>query len=203
MKPAASEPEPEPEPEQRRAVLAPLPLDWTRLNECNDNNPPPANSIIRYPWDVADIDITDTYLTLVGTAGQKITRMGHNLHEHVSPNLTHLVLRSHLIRTMEGIRNLEHLELLELYDNMIDELRELDVRRADADGAAAVAAVGEDEGEGEDGEDRAKRSEEKIELLPRTELKVLDISYNVIRDMGPIALCPNLQELCECLISLL
>lgn len=190
---------PEPEPEQRRAVLAPLPLDWTRLNECNDTIPPPANSIIRYPWDVADIDITDTYLTLVGTAGQKITRMGHNLHEHVNPNLTHLVLRSHLIRTMEGIRNMEHLELLELYDNMIDELRELDVRRADADGVAA--GVGEVAGEGEEDGDVAKSSEETIELLPRNELKVLDISYNAIRDMGPISLCPNLQELCECLIS--
>jgi Leucine-rich repeat (LRR) protein len=91
------------------------------------------------------------------------------------------------------------LELLELYDNMIDELRELDVRRADADGVAAV--VGEVVGEGEEDGDVAKSSEEAIELLPRTELKVLDISYNVIRDMGPISLCPNLQELCECLIS--
>ena len=96
---------------------------------------------------------------------------------------------------MEGIRNLEHLELLELYDNMIDELREWDVRRADADGAAAVVGEGEKDG------DVAKSSEETIELLPRTELKVLDISYNAIRDMGPISLCPNLQELCECLIS--
>ena len=183
----------EPEPEQqRRAVLAPLPLDWTRLNECNDSNAPPTNSVIRYPWDVAEIDIDDTYLTLVGTAGQKITRMGSNLHEHVSPNLTHLVLRSHLIRTMEGIRNLEHLELLELYDNMIDELRELDVVRRGSDEAIVVE---EDVGEGE------KRINESIELLPRTELRVLDISYNVIRDMGPIALCPNLQELCKCSIS--
>jgi hypothetical protein len=190
---AAVHPTQEPEPEQqRRAVLAPLPLDWTRLNECNDSNAPPTNSVIRYPWDVAEIDIDDTYLTLVGTAGQKITRMGSNLHEHVSPNLTHLVLRSHLIRTMEGIRNLEHLELLELYDNMIDELRELDVVRRGSDEAIVVE---EDVGEGE------KRINESIELLPRTELRVLDISYNVIRDMGPIALCPNLQELCKCSIS--
>lgn len=174
----------EPEQQPRRAVLAPLPLDWTRLNECNDNN---SSSIIRYPWDVADtIDITttDTNLTLVGTAGQKITRMGSTLHEHVSPNLTHLILRSHLIRTMEGIRYLEQLELLELYDNIIDELRELGVvRRIDDDKIAAVEG--------------GKKSGETELLLPRTKLRVLDISYNVIRDMGPIALCPNLQELCE------
>jgi len=73
-----------------------------------------------------EIDPTDTQLTVVGTAGQKITRMGRNLNEHVAPNLTHLVLRSHLIRTMEGIAGMKQLELLELYDNMVDELRELD-----------------------------------------------------------------------------
>ena len=184
--------------QQRRAVLAPLPLDWTRLNECNnDSNNNPSNnnsSVIRYPWDVADIDIADTNLTLVGTSGQKITRMGSNLHEHVSPNLTHLVLRSHLIRTMEGLRTMEHLELLELYDNMIDELRELDVVHRGHE--IAAEAVGEDVQE--DGNSPKSSSKDKIELaLPRTKLRVLDISYNVIRDMGPIALCPNLQELCK------
>ncbi len=204
---AAQHPSQEPQPEQqRRAILAPLPLDWTRLNECNDDSGNPSNnsSVIRYPWDVADIDITDTNLTLVGTAGQKITRMGSDLHEHVSPNLTHLVLRSHLIRTMEGIRALEHLELLELYDNMIDELSELDVvhrgheHEIAAASAAAVAGVAGANVQEDGNSAMSSTSKEKIDpVLTRTKLRVLDISYNVIRDMGPIALCPNLQELCK------
>eukprot|EP00584_Thalassiosira_punctigera_P007887 CAMPEP_0172535046 /NCGR_PEP_ID=MMETSP1067-20121228/7215_1 /TAXON_ID=265564 ORGANISM="Thalassiosira punctigera, Strain Tpunct2005C2" /NCGR_SAMPLE_ID=MMETSP1067 /ASSEMBLY_ACC=CAM_ASM_000444 /LENGTH=706 /DNA_ID=CAMNT_0013319939 /DNA_START=120 /DNA_END=2240 /DNA_ORIENTATION=- len=147
------------EQQQRQAVVAPLPLDWTRMNECDaegvDTMP------IRYPWDVFEIDPADDRLEVVGTHGQKITRMGGDLASRVSPDLTHLVLRSHLVRTMEGVAGMKKLEVLELYDNMVDELRELD---------------------GEGG-------------FPGRGLKVLDISYNVIRDMGPVALCPNLQDL--------
>jgi hypothetical protein len=69
---------------------------------------------------------------------------------------------------MEGIGDLKKLELLELYDNMIDELRELN---------------------GNDGDG-----------LPGVGLRVLDMSYNVIRDMGPVQFCPNLKELCECFV---
>lgn len=69
---------------------------------------------------------------------------------------------------------MEHLELLELYDNMVDELRELDGGEKDGDGVG----------------------------LPGRNLRVLDISYNVIRDMGPVSLCPNLQELCELLYAI-
>mmetsp|Transcript_5243 Transcript_5243/g.11372 ORF Transcript_5243/g.11372 Transcript_5243/m.11372 type:complete len:500 (+) Transcript_5243:79-1578(+) len=161
--------EPQQKP-QRQAVVAPLPLDWTRMAECTENQEDenPANAV-RYPWDVIQIDPTETDLSIVGTAGQKITRMGSNLHEHVSKDMTHLVLRSHLIRTMEGIRNLKKLELLELYDNIVDELNELD----------GSSANGSGDGDG----------------LPGKNLRVLDISYNVIRDMGPVSLCPNLQEL--------
>mmetsp|Transcript_2044 Transcript_2044/g.4432 ORF Transcript_2044/g.4432 Transcript_2044/m.4432 type:complete len:489 (+) Transcript_2044:112-1578(+) len=167
--PAADDEEP-PKP-QRRAVVAPLPLEWTRMNERDPNDANPA-SIVRYPWDVIEIDPNETDLTVVGTAGQKITRMGSDLKTRVSPNLTHLVLRSHLIRTMEGIAGMEQLELLELYDNMVDELRELDGGTADGDG------------EGKNGGG-----------LPGRNLRVLDMSYNVIRDMGPVSFCPNLQEL--------
>jgi hypothetical protein len=164
--PAAASPQ---APETRRAVVVPpppLPLDWTRLNECDaaeEDNPPVA--IVRYPWDVVD-DISkndDDALTLVGTAGQKITHMGADLHSRVSPNISSLVLRSHLIRTMEGIGCMDNLEILELYDNQVDELRELDVSSGNMG----------------------------------MNLRVLDISYNVIRDMAPLASCPNLVELCE------
>lgn len=153
-----------------KKVVPPLPLDWTKMTECNEGEEDvaPADAI-RYPWDVMEFplppDQTETHLTIVGTAGQKITRMGSNLDEYVSENLTHLVLRSHLIRTMEGISKLKHLELLELYDNMIDEINDISPGEVENDG------------------------------LPAKNLRVLDISYNVIRDMNPISQCLNLQEL--------
>ena len=65
---------------------------------------------------------------------------------------------------MEGLEGMKHLELLELYDNMVDELRNLN-----------------------DGENGA----------PGRTLTVLDMSYNVIRDMKPVEFCPNLTELCK------
>jgi protein phosphatase 1 regulatory subunit 7 len=105
------------------------------------------------------------HLEIVGTSGQKVTRMGSDLSTRY-PNLESLVLRSHLIRTMDGLASFKKLEVLELYDNMIDELRDLN-------------------NEGEKGTDGA----------PGKLLRVLDISYNVIRDMGPVEFCPNLQEL--------
>lgn len=92
---------------------------------------------------------------------------------------------------MEGIHSLEHLELLELYDNMIDELRELGVRPGD-ETVVGAEAVGE-----KVGQPAEIISKGTCGLLPRTKLQVLDISYNVIRDMDPVGLCPNLQELCE------
>ena len=167
--------------QQKKAVVAPLPLEWTRMAECAENiDQNPAN-IVRYPWDVTDIDINETELTIVGTAGEKITRMGSNLHTKVSPNMTQLVLRSHLIRTMEGIGQLKHLELLELYDNQIDELRELDGNISNDD------KLVEKEG--------AKDGMKSLDGLPGKNLRVLDISYNSIRDMGPVSVCSNLQEL--------
>mmetsp|Transcript_10528 Transcript_10528/g.15910 ORF Transcript_10528/g.15910 Transcript_10528/m.15910 type:complete len:504 (+) Transcript_10528:171-1682(+) len=159
-----------------KKVVPPLPLDWTKMAECNEEDIAPADAI-RYPWDVMEFplppDQSETHLTIVGTAGQKITRMGSNLDEYVSDNLTHLVLRSHLIRTMEGVSKLKHLELLELYDNMIDEINDL--------------CPGELVDKGEE--------EEEDDGLPAKNLRVLDISYNVIRDMNPISQCLNLQEL--------
>jgi protein phosphatase 1 regulatory subunit 7 len=158
-----------------KKVVPPLPLDWTKMAECNEEEDISPADAIRYPWDVMELplppDQSETHLTIVGTAGQKITRMGDNLCEYVSQNLTHLVLRSHLIRTMEGVSKLKHLELLELYDNMIDEITDLST--------GELVDNGDEEDDG----------------LPAKNLRVLDISYNVIRDMNPISQCLNLQEL--------
>ncbi|KAL7453795.1 hypothetical protein ACHAWC_008124 [Mediolabrus comicus] len=178
-----------------KKVVPPLPLDWTKMAECNEGddeeNISPADAI-RYPWDVMELplppDNTETHLTIVGTAGQKITRMGRNLHEYLSCNLTHLVLRSHLIRTMEGVSKLKHLELLELYDNMIDELNLNDL--------TPKSSSDDDENEnGNDAEKEDNNDDDDDDGLPARNLRVLDISYNVIRDMNPISQCLNLQEL--------
>lgn len=141
---------------RRAQVTGPLPLDWTRFKPTEDDAP------VRYPWDVADINILDDELVIVGTAGQKITNVGLDLHDYCNPNLKQLVLRSHIIKSMEGLAMFEELELLELYDNIIEELQGLN---KGANGA------------------------------PGTSLKILDMSYNSIRDMGPVNLCPNLTEL--------
>lgn len=133
-----------------------LSLDWTQL----PSSAPP----VRYPMDVADIDVDETELLIVGTAGQKITHMGQDLYKYLSSNLTSLVLRSHMIKQMEGLEGLAHLDVLELYDNQVQALECL--------------------GDGPDG-------------APGRNLRVLYISYNAIRDLQPVELCPNLQELCE------
>ena len=158
-----------PEP-NKRAVLAPLPLEWTQMASCPDAASPSPVDTIRYPWDVIELPASDETmdsLEIVGTSGQKITRMGSDLSSRY-PNLESLVLRSHLIRTMDGLANFKKLEVLELYDNMIDELKDLN-----------------------------NGDEKGIEGVPGKLLRVLDISYNVIRDMGPVEFCPNLQELCK------
>jgi Leucine-rich repeat (LRR) protein len=142
----------------RVARVVGLPLDWTQLGD-KDKAPK-----IRYPSDVTEIDPSEEELIVVGTAGQKITNMGPDLYKELNPELKQLVLRSHVIRKMEGIQGLASLELLELYDNQVDALQCLD--------------------EGNDG-------------APGPTLRVLDMSYNVIRDMQPVQLCPNLQELCK------
>jgi Leucine-rich repeat (LRR) protein len=92
-----------------------LALDWTQLAA----QAPP----VRYPADVTDIDPEETELLIVGTAGQKITNMGKDLCQHVSSDLTSLVLRSHLIKHMEGLEGFSKLETLELYDNQVQELQ--------------------------------------------------------------------------------
>ena len=114
--------EQEQEQEQKKAATTvDLPLEWTQLND-GSNLPP-----VRYPSDVMEYsnDPEETYLEISGTAGQKITKMGNDLYRTCSPNLTHLIFRSHLITKMEGIKQFRHLELLELYDNQVEYLEEL------------------------------------------------------------------------------
>jgi len=148
-----------------------MPIEWTKLGEGTSSNSRP----IRYPSDVMEIstDPEETYLEIIGTAGQKVTNMGKDLDRLCSPNITHLILRSHLITKMEGFSAFQKLELLELYDNAIEVLDGLDAGnnvRADSGGGEEVCCVGET-------------------------LKTLDMSYNVIRDMDPVKFCPNLVEL--------
>ena len=120
--------------------------------------------VVRFPWEVMEIDKDEDELMIVGTAGQKITKIGLDFDSHCSPKLKKLTLRSHLIRTMEGLSGFGEMELLELYDNIVDKLQGLN---------------------------------EGVNGAPGINLRILDISYNVIRDMGPVRLCPNLRELCE------
>jgi hypothetical protein len=141
----------------RNVQVQGLPLDWTQLSSGGTER------AIRYPSDVAEIDVTDDELCIVGTAGQKITNMGPDFSATMNPNLRRLILRSHVIRKIEGLQHFACLELLELYDNQVESLS---------------TCLDSNEGR------------------PGTTLLVLDMSYNSIRDMGPVALCPNLQELC-------
>lgn len=101
-----------------RAQLAELPLEWTQMGQQEGEAP-----VIRYPSEVVQWNKEeDEEIMSVGTAGQKITRMGPKFYEEVNPKLKQLIFRSHLIRTIEGLEGLKELELLELYDNMVDEL---------------------------------------------------------------------------------
>ncbi|GMI33202.1 hypothetical protein TeGR_g5769 [Tetraparma gracilis] len=96
----------------------PLPLDWTKMGGvCEDE-------VDRAPQDVVDyeLDPADDHLSIVGTAGKKVTRIA-GLEKM---RLRVLVLRSHLIQSMEGCKEQTGLETLELYDNAVGELRDLE-----------------------------------------------------------------------------
>jgi hypothetical protein len=166
-------------PEAKRATLVheSLPLGWTQLGvapgrrENDENFVAPADRI-RYPHDVCDdLNTTDDEIVLVGTAGQKITLLGPDFSQTVNPQLQRLVLRSHLLRKMEGLQKFSQLKLLELYDNQIEEL--------------ACLNNPDKTDSGESGG------------IPGRTLVTLDMSYNMIRDMSPVQFCPVLQELCK------
>lgn len=146
----------EEKPKPAKKVVPPeLPLEWTQMGEGATSEAMP----IRYPEDVADIFPEELDICIVGTAGQKITVMSDDFYKKCNPNLESLVLRSHLIKYIKGIQGFGKLELLELYDNQLQELSCLEV--------------------------------------PGPNLRVLDMSYNAIRDMSPVSVCVNLTELCK------
>ena len=103
-----------------------IPADWAQLG-CSNNDAP----VIRYPTDVAGSDVwdateTDTIM-LVGTSGQKMTHLGSDFSTTMlHPQLQRLILRSHVLASMDGLGSLQAVQLLELYDNQIEELKGLD-----------------------------------------------------------------------------
>lgn len=127
---AISQQQQQPQPQQRVQVQG-LPLDWTQLgvNTTGDNGEGTDQHqpiVLRYPSDVVDsITMEETELCIVGTAGQKITAIGNDFSRTVNTEMTSLILRSHIIRKMEGLQYFTNLELLELYDNQIDALSNL------------------------------------------------------------------------------
>ena len=216
----------------QRAILASplLPLDWTQGASLFCPEAAAAAAVIRYPWDVFMTTTTtnnneegdellpppppplllheETQVTLVGTAGQKITHMGSDLHTHLSPHITHLILRSHLIRKMEGgtICRMTNLELLELYDNQIEELHFFDdtdtnvnvVEQLLEQSPPSSSQQQQQKQQLDLGNNNSTGSSSSSSYMYCQNLKVLDISYNVIRDMEPLYCCTNLQELCKC-----
>jgi len=163
---------------EKHATPPTLPMEWTQMG-AEKSEQEKIQERIRYPSDVMDIsnDPSETYLEAIGTAGLKITNMGKDLYRLVGPNLTHLIFRSHLIRKMEGLNGLKSLELLELYDNQIEYLEGLGLNDA---------LMHEDVKEND-----VIRNDEG----PGVNVKVMDMSYNMIREMKPVQSCPNLLEL--------
>ncbi len=105
---------------------APLEMGWTQLGATADDLLP-----LRYPHDVADWTADDVEIYVVGTAGQKITALGDDFTTRsrlTNPKLERLVLRSHLIKSMDNLGDLTQLQLLELYDNMVQTLDEDSLR---------------------------------------------------------------------------
>lgn len=108
---------------------AQIPLDWTRVSRSACAEGEEEVEVVRLPKDVVDeelysiFDAAEEELTLIGTSGHKVTKIGGI--EHMS-NLTSLILRSHLISVMEGLSTFANLTSLELYDNQIKSLEQLE-----------------------------------------------------------------------------
>ena len=84
----------------------PMPLDWTRVSRQNCAEGEEEKAEIRLPMDVVEEEAHAMFgegqedLVLVGTSGGKINKIGGLGH---MKSLTNLILRSHLITTMEGL----------------------------------------------------------------------------------------------------
>ena len=117
----------------RRVIPPELPMGWTQMGPVSTDLAPADR--IHYPWDVVEEGTAggiefpppDQEMIVVGTAGQKITRMGGDLLAvKCGEDLRQLVLRSHLLTKMDGLGGFKNLKLLELYDNQIEALEGLD-----------------------------------------------------------------------------
>jgi len=157
-----------------RAKVGELPLEWTKMGTAKGTT-----QHIYYPSDVQDYIPEDTSqsLYIVGTHGRKITHMGKDLWKTCAyKTMDTLVLRSHLISVMEGLDGFQSLKTLELYDNQISILENLNNTQQ---------------------EQSLEESSDTTSGLTGRTLNVLDMSFNVIRDMAPVQFCPNLVELCK------
>lgn len=107
--------------------MSTLPLEWTQMGANNQQQQHEEEDLpVRYPHDVMEWTPQDVEVYSVGTAGQKITILGDDFSDpqKTNPELESLVLRSHLLKFMDGLGSLTKLQLLELYDNMLQALDE-------------------------------------------------------------------------------
>jgi protein phosphatase 1 regulatory subunit 7 len=184
-----------------------LPLDWTKLGQ-QPTEDEPKEFPVRYPHDVMEWSVEDEEIYSVGTAGQKITILGDDFKDPQTTNFNvqTLVLRSHLIKDMGGLGHLTKLQLLELYDNMVqsfDEetmrgcgpsLRTLDMSYNAIRDMTPVSYCATNLTELYLANNKLK---EITGLSTLKNLKKLDLGANRIRVMDPNELCGlvNLEEL--------
>lgn len=122
---------------------------------------------IRYPSDVTEIPWDETEIVVVGTAGQKITNIGPDFSV---PFTTHDTMKSIIFRShlIKKLEGFDHFVNLDLLELYDNQVEALD----NLNNRIKDRTMGQS-------------------------LRVLDMSFNSIRDMQPVEFCPNLQELCK------
>jgi Leucine-rich repeat (LRR) protein len=192
-----------------------IPLEWTKMGKPTGADAPPIH--LYYPSDVQEYlpEDTEESLYLVGTHGHKVTHMGKDLWKSCAFDKTEtLVLRSHIIAKMEGLEGFTNLQTLELYDNQISALECLNNHSTSHSRSHTTSASDDKDGKGDDdtpitgdvngaADQNDDKDEENGGGLPGQTLRVLDMSFNVIRDMQPVQFCPNLVELCKSMFTVL
>ena len=165
----------------KTAVISSLPLEWTKLGT-SSAEAAKAVERIHFPLDVYDysVETTAEELIIVGTHGLKITHIGKDFYKTcASDTMKTLILRSHLITKMEGLDGFQQLTTLELYDNQISVLEnlnndvmnddeELDIKNCTRIPPNIISNTDFSFG------------------VPGRTIQILDLSYNVIRDMEPV-----------------
>jgi hypothetical protein len=179
-----------------------LPLDWVNLGSELGKRSSEQQERIHFPSDVHEysVETTTEELVIIGTHGLKITHMGKDLHQTCSSKtMKTLVLRSHLIRVMEGLEGFQQLTTLELYDNQIGKIQNLNNMHHDDDAYGPLTTPSPLSSASSGSPQPICTSPGSLSSygLPGRTLQILDLSYNVIRDMEPVKYCPNLVELCK------